>query len=261
MVGLVHACARSAQTPGGQVKAAKSTPAQVWLYSPPERGEQQNGLWHRHRNIQRFLEAGAARGGTRVHPRLVLRHADDHRRLLRCNGRRGNENLAHPAGHRRAGAVQPHRSRDGERVRNTQRHGARTHRFRCRYRFLRTPRHGSRCNEACRHGGIYPRRLRPAEWRDAGDEHRGQAQEDPLSQPGFRPDQHARSDPPARLRLRPEVPGADSEAECRLEKFYLGRSRCDVRVGKHAAKLAISRSQSRRPVCHRVGLRLRPARR
>ena len=37
---------------------------------------------------QRFVEARAARRGTGLHPCLVLRHADDHRRLLRRDGRR-----------------------------------------------------------------------------------------------------------------------------------------------------------------------------
>src|SRR5207253_10705401 len=41
---------------------------------------------HRHRHFERFLEIGATGGGAGLHPRPVLRHADDHRRLLCRDG-------------------------------------------------------------------------------------------------------------------------------------------------------------------------------
>ena len=78
-----------------------------------------------------------------------------------------------------------------QRLRHAERHGAWAHRLRRRHRLFRPPRHGPRRDEACRHGGVYPRRLWPAERRDAGDRCRGQAQEDPLPQSRCGPDQHA----------------------------------------------------------------------
>ena len=54
-------------------------------------------------------------------------------------------------------------------LRHAERHGAGTDRFRRRHRLLGAPRHGPGRDEARRHGGIHPRRLRPAERRDAGD--------------------------------------------------------------------------------------------
>ena len=120
-------------------------------------------------------------------------------------------------------------------------HGAGTHRFRRRHRLLRPPRHGPRRDEAGRHGGVYPRRLRPAERRDAGNHHRGQTAEDPLPQSRCRPDQHARSDPAARLRLRPEIAGADGEAGRRVEDLL---SRRAGRADRHSS--ACSRA-GRRP--------------
>ncbi len=78
--------------------------------------------------------------------------------------------------------------------------------------------------------------------------------------PGLRPDQHARSDPAARLRLWPEVAGADREAERRLEELRLrcpGRDDC---AGEHAAELEGGRPQRRRSLRHRLGVRLRAGR-
>ena len=63
-------------------------------------------------------------------------------------------------------------------------------------------------------------------------------------------------DPPARLRLRTEIAGADREAERRMEKLHLRRPWRDDSAGKHAAKLARRRTRRRRPLRHRLGLRL-----
>ena len=74
---------------------------------------------------------------------------------------------------------------------------------------------------------------------------RGQAQEDPLPQSRVRSDQHARSDPAARLRLRSAVAGADREAERRVEELHLRCAGRDGRAREHAAELEGGRSQRR----------------
>src|SRR6202161_4637695 len=69
------------------------------------------------------MEARAARRGTRLHTRLVLRHTDDYRRLLRRHGCRSHEDFAYPSRDRRAGGVQSHRGGDGQRLRHAERYG------------------------------------------------------------------------------------------------------------------------------------------
>ena len=58
-------------------------------------------------------------------PRLVLRHPDAERRLLRRHGRGGGPHAEDPARHRRAGAVQPHRAGGGQCAGDAQPAGAR----------------------------------------------------------------------------------------------------------------------------------------
>src|SRR6516162_2487819 len=68
---------------------------------------------------------------------------------------------------------------------------------------------GARGRQARRNGRIYPCRLRPVEQRDRRDHDRGQAAENPFSEPGDRPDQHQGPNPTAYLRLRTPVASLD----------------------------------------------------
>src|SRR5262249_21024291 len=62
---------------------------------------------------RRRMAGDSARGGVRLHTRLVLRHADALRGRLRVDCARGHP---HPGRHRRARSHQPHRAGCGEPV-------------------------------------------------------------------------------------------------------------------------------------------------
>ena len=85
-------------------------------------------------NRRRFLAPRPPRRGTRLFPRLVLRHADAECRSLRRHGRRGDEDLANQARHRRADPVQPHRPGRRHGVRLAEQAGAGADRVRRQHR-------------------------------------------------------------------------------------------------------------------------------
>src|SRR3954471_23955393 len=86
----------------------------------PEIEEAQYGFRCRHSERERFVENRAEGRGARLYACLVLRHANDHGRLLCVDGGGGDEDLAHPARNRRAGSLEPHCCCHRERFRDTE---------------------------------------------------------------------------------------------------------------------------------------------
>ena len=211
---------------------------------------------------QRLVEVGAAGRGAGLHPRLVLRHADDHRRLLCRDGGGGAEDLAHPARHRRAGAVKPHRRGHRQCLRDAERAGAGAHRFRHRHRLFGAPRDGAR------------RRSSSPRWKNTS-----------ASSTGCWPARRSRRRSRASARkirfLNPEIGLINTKDPIPLHiSAYGPRSQAltakldagwksfisDVRGAHrrdrgHAAELDGGRARCRRPLRHGLDLRLRVGRR
>src|SRR5216683_4761424 len=227
----------------------RSSRAPRTRWGRPEAEGARHGFRHRHRHCERFVEAGAARRGAGLHPRLVLRHPDDHRRLLCRDGGGGDENLAHSPRHRGPGAVEPDRRGYRERLCHAQRPGAGADRFRGRHRFLGAPGDGARGDEARRYGGVYPGRLRAVGRRNGRDRDRGQAPQDPVSQPGDWTLQHRRPDPAPHLGLWPEISGADRPAQCKVGMLYPGCRRRAWRHRGHEGGLGCGGTPRRRSLC------------
>ena len=180
-----------------------------------------------------FLEARAARRGTRLHTCLVLRHADDYRRLLRRHGCRGNEDLAYPS----VRVLVP-----SNRIAAVTANAFATLNGMAPGRIDFGVGTGFSARRAM---GLGAMKLADMEEyiRVVYGLLNGETLETTskanarrfASQSRFRPDQHTRSNTAARIGLRPKVAGADGKAACRVEELRLRRAGRHDRTGEHAA--------------------------
>ncbi len=222
-------------------------------------GRNKNGLRYRDPDLGGFLEGHPARGGARLQPRLVLRHADAERRLLRRDGGGGRPYQEDPARHRRAGAVEPHRAGDGQCAGEPQPACAGPHRLRRRHRLHGAARDGLRRDQGQGDGDLRASGLWPAAPRDRRVRDGGPDQEDPLPQSRAAGVQHDRSDRAALLGLRAAHAGADREVQGGLDRLRRqGRERRQGSAGD-ARGLDAGGSPHGRPAGHRLRAGLRAA--
>ena len=225
-------------------------------------------------------EAWKLRAEELSYPCVVLRHADDHRRLLRRDGRGGAEDQSNPVGDRRPGAVRPDRGGDGQRLRHAERPGPGRIDFGVGTGF-----------SARRAMGLGAMKLADMEeyirvvygllnGDIAGDQDRGQAAEDPVPQPRCRAVQHTDPIPlhisaygPRSRELTAKLNAALEDAIFRRAGRAGGTRGHEAELGKQAARtdlyatawacgcvLEPGRSHSISPRCDGAGPRPRAAR-